>query len=55
MTDFDSEPDQEKRIEKLRSELEKLGGGVSQHPELSADLEDPPFDRDKDLPRPPFG
>ena len=40
MTDFDDEPDQDKRIEKLRSELEKLGGGVSQHPELSADLEE---------------
>src|SRR5713226_9162801 len=40
MTDFDDEPDQDKRIEKLRSELERLGGGVSQHPELSADLEE---------------
>ena len=36
----DDEPDQDKRIEKLRSELEKLDGGVSQHPELSADLEE---------------
>jgi hypothetical protein len=26
MVDFDEEPDQEKRVEKLRSELEKLGG-----------------------------
>jgi len=40
MVDFDEEPDQEKRIERLRSELEKLGGGVSQHPELPADLEE---------------
>ena len=40
MIEFDEEPDQEKRIEKLRSELEKLGGGVSEHPELSADLEE---------------
>src|SRR5260370_27922921 len=40
MIDLDDEPDQDKRIEKLRAELEKLGGGVSQHPELSADLEE---------------
>lgn len=40
MMDFDEEPDQEKRIEGLRSELAKLGGGVSQHPELPADLEE---------------
>src|SRR5438876_12455989 len=40
MTDFDDEADQDKRIEKLRAELEKKGGGVSQHPELSADLEE---------------
>src|SRR5438094_10636314 len=40
MTNFDDEPDQDQRIEKLRSELERLGGGVSQHPELSADLEE---------------
>ena len=40
MIDLDDEPDQDKRIEKLRSELEKLGGGPSQHPELSADLEE---------------
>ena len=29
MIDLDDEPDQDKRIEKLRSELEKLGGGPS--------------------------
>ncbi len=40
MTDFDDEADQDKRIEKLRAELEKQGGEVSQHPELSADLEE---------------
>jgi hypothetical protein len=40
MDAFDEEPDQEKRIEKLRSELERLGGGVSQHSELPADLEE---------------
>ncbi|MFS8084567.1 MAG: hypothetical protein ACMG6H_02985 [Acidobacteriota bacterium] len=40
MVNSDEEPDQEKRITRLRSELEKLGGGVSQHPELPADLEE---------------
>ncbi len=40
MIDLDDEPDQDKRIDKLRSALEELGGGPSQHPELSADLEE---------------
>jgi hypothetical protein len=40
MADFDEEPDQDKRIEKLRSELERLGGEVSQHPDLPGDLEE---------------
>ena len=40
MADFDEEPNQETRIERLRSELEKLGGGVSEHSELSPDLEE---------------
>lgn len=40
MMDFNEESDQEKRIERLRLDLEKLGGGVSQHPELPADLEE---------------
>jgi len=40
IVDFDEEPNQEKRIEKLRLDLEKLGGGGSQHPELPADLEE---------------
>ena len=34
------EPDQEKRIEKLRAELEKLGGMVSEDADLPADLEE---------------
>ncbi len=40
MVNFGDEPDQEKRIEKLRAELEKLGGEVSDNPDLSADLEE---------------
>ena len=40
MIDFDDEPDQEKRIEKLRAQLEKLGGEVSDNSQLSADLEE---------------
>src|SRR5260370_26438692 len=40
MIDLDDEPDQDKRIDKLRSALEELGGGPSQHPELSADLQE---------------
>src|SRR2546422_739877 len=40
MNDFDDEPDQEKRIEKLRAQLGKLGGEVSDNPDLSADLEE---------------
>jgi len=38
--DFDDEPDQEKRIEKLRAQLEELGGEVSDNSQLSADLEE---------------
>ncbi|SRR6266436_821004 len=40
MSDFDNEPDQEKRIEKLRAQLEKLGGEVSDNSQLSADMEE---------------
>ena len=40
MIDFDDEPDQEKRIEKLKSQLEKLGGDVSDNSELSTDMEE---------------
>ena len=40
MIDFDDEPDQEKRIEKLRAELEKLGGLTSHDSELPADIEE---------------
>jgi hypothetical protein len=40
MMNFDEEPDQEKRIERLHLDLEKLGGRVSQDPELPADLEE---------------
>ena len=40
MIDFDDEPDQEKRIEKLRSQLEQFGGDVSDNSGLSADLEE---------------
>src|SRR5258708_37177613 len=40
MIDLDDEPDQDKRIDKLRAALEELGSGPSQHPELSADLEE---------------
>src|SRR5256885_1082960 len=100
MIDFDDEPDQEKRIEKLRSKLKELGDEISHESDLSADLEEeflkhilgsgsdedmelymkyysdeeyrekwakdfpdfvmpprevPPFDRDKELPKSPFG
>jgi len=47
MMEFNEESDQEKRIER-RLDPEKLGGGVPPH-------EDPQFDRDKDLPKSPFG
>jgi hypothetical protein len=41
MIDFDDEPDQEKRIEKLRAELEKLGPSEMMHEsDLPADLEE---------------
>ncbi len=41
MINSDDEPDQEKRIEKLRAELEKLGGDEFSHQsDLPADLEE---------------
>jgi hypothetical protein len=40
MIDSDDEPDQETRIERLRKQLETLSGGVSDNPQLSADLEE---------------
>jgi hypothetical protein len=40
MIDFDEEPDQERRLEKLRSQLETLGGDVSDNSGLSADMEE---------------
>jgi len=40
MFDFDDEPDQEKRIEKLKAQLETLGEGLSDHSGLSADMEE---------------
>ena len=38
--DFEDEPDQEKRIEKLRAEIEKLGGITSTMEGMPADLEE---------------
>src|SRR6478672_9534604 len=40
MEEFDDEPDQEKRIEKLKAQLETLGEGLSDHSGLSADMEE---------------
>lgn len=40
MVDFDDEPDQEKRIENLRKELQELGGEVSNESDLSTDMEE---------------
>src|SRR5258707_13760095 len=40
MFDFDDEPDQEKRIEKLKAQLETLGEGLSDQSGLSADMEE---------------
>ena len=40
MIEFDDEPDQEKRIEKLHEEVEKLGGSFSENPDMPADLEE---------------
>jgi hypothetical protein len=40
MTDFADQPNQEKRIEKLRAELEKLGGDISHESDLPSDLEE---------------
>jgi hypothetical protein len=40
MEDFDDEPDQEMRIEKLKAQLDSLGEGLSDHSGLSADMEE---------------
>src|SRR5216684_2320490 len=40
MVDLDDEPDQEKRIEKLRAELGELGGTLSESSDMPADLEE---------------
>ena len=40
MVDLDDEPDQEKRIEKLRAELGELGGTFSENSDMPADLEE---------------
>jgi hypothetical protein len=40
MIDFDDEPDKEKRIEKLRAELQKLGDEISHESDLPADMEE---------------
>jgi len=40
MSDFDREPDQEKRIEMMRAEIKKLGGTLSENPDMPADLEE---------------
>lgn len=40
MTDFGDQPNQEKRIEKLRAELQKLGDEISHESDLPADLEE---------------
>jgi hypothetical protein len=40
MVEFDDEPDQEKRIEKLKAQLEDLGGDISDPSGLSSDMEE---------------
>jgi hypothetical protein len=40
MTDFADQPNQEKRIERLRAELQKLGDEISHESDLPADLEE---------------
>jgi len=40
MIDFDDEPDQEKRIEKLRAKLQELGDEISHESDLPADMEE---------------
>src|SRR5437763_17171200 len=40
MIDFDDEPDQEKRIEKLRGKLQELGDEISHESDLPADMEE---------------
>ena len=40
MTEYAEEPDQEKRIERLRDEIVKLGGTLTSEPDVPADLEE---------------
>ena len=40
LTHFAEEPDQEKRIEKLREEIEKLGGSTTSFEAMPADMEE---------------
>lgn len=40
MVDLDDEPNQEKRLEHLRSELQRLGGDLSHESDLPADMEE---------------
>lgn len=40
MVNLDNEPDQEKRIEQLRDELQKLGGEISHESDLPGDMEE---------------
>lgn len=40
MTNYYEEPDQEKRLEMLRSELASFGGSHSSHPDVPGDLEE---------------
>src|SRR5712692_9907479 len=40
LTSFDDEPDQEKRIERLREEIKKLSGNFSSIEEMPADVEE---------------
>lgn len=40
MVDLENEPDQEKRIEHLRKELEELGGEISHESNLPGDMEE---------------
>lgn len=40
MIDFDEEPNQERRIEKLRAQLQELGSAISNESDLPADMEE---------------
>ncbi len=40
LTDLEKEPSQEKRIQKMREEIQKLGGSYSANEEMPADLEE---------------